>query len=175
MRKVILCLLFAIAMVFGFTGCKNDAPKEPEWHEGNWYEGTFYDVYVEDSEDDYHFEYYFSLQELNASGHVWNDISDLATECFMIDNPKFTKIIKREAYELESDELLATNNINLTVGSTVDELYYDEKIIKLENRGLCLKDHDYSMSLSRLSNSNVKQIWYFDDGTTLTFYGEFEL
>ena len=63
----------------------------------------------------------------------------------------------------------------MTVGSTVDELYYDAKIIKLENRGLCVKDHDYSMSLSRLSNSNVKQIWYFDDGTTLTFYGEFEI
>jgi hypothetical protein len=41
MRKVILCLLFAIAMVFGFIGCKNDAQsgaggtEEPEWHEGN--------------------------------------------------------------------------------------------------------------------------------------------
>ncbi len=41
MRKVILCLLFSIAMVFGFIGCKNDAQsgaggtEEPEWHEGN--------------------------------------------------------------------------------------------------------------------------------------------
>ena len=91
MRKVILCLLFAIAMVFGFIGCKNDAQSgaggtEPEWHEGNWYTTTCY--------HDYTAHFYFTKSEMLAAGHTEDDDDIYIGKYAVLDNPKFTKMIK---------------------------------------------------------------------------------
>ena len=170
MRKVILCLLFAIAMVFGFIGCKNDAPNgstgsdEQEWHEGNWSTTTCY-VYINYAYNDYRF--YFTKNELIAAGYDEDEFD--ATDFAILENPKFKKIIKAELYDLSNGELVATMNRAITIPTDMQGFKANEF------DGVIINNLAYiylgDRTLTPKSNSNAKEIDYFDDGTTLTIYG----
>ena len=174
MRKRNLCLMFVMIMLFGFTGCKKDAPKEPEWHEGNWYEGTVYGYPYSSGQDpdEYNYEIFYSVEEFNAAG-----LYNLSPRnCFMLDNPKFTKLTYREVYKLADGELLATLNQVENIGSNLNSFFSRiPSIMVYNNQALFSIMDEFSYSLIKQNSSNVKYVYYFNDGTTLTFYASVEL
>lgn len=167
MRKVILCLLFAIAMVFGFIGCKNDAPNgstgsdEQEWHEGNWSTTTCY--------HDYSGHFYFTKSEMLAAGYTEEDDDICIVKYAILDNPKFTKMIKAEAYTLSDGQLFATYNMVKVIPTDMEGFGNTDWSYGIINNRAYV-DIGTGYYLTRNSDSNCKQIYYFDDGTTQTVY-----
>ncbi len=170
MRKFILSI-FVLAMLFEFTGCIKDAPhgssnptgsEEPEWHAGNWYKGEL----ILDSLNNPHV--YFSWEEVREANV--DEESCYYRDCFYLDNPEFSECVKAELYNLGDGEMFNSAGAH-TMGRDVNSLMNESGAI-IRNRAIIVPVTPWQVSLvnDRPNHYNTKAVYYFDDGTTLTYY-----
>ena len=166
MRKLILGI-FVMTMVFGFTGCIKDSSDEPsnlteavepEWHEGNWYIDWIYGDYNDTS------RIFFSLEEARAANVSEENL--VYRSCFYLDNPEFSECLKAEMYNLEDGKLIASEGKHALGG----DLSQGGAIMR--NRAIIVPVTPWKVSFTNNDQPpfDRKMIYYFDDGTTLTYY-----
>ena len=91
-------------------------------------------------------------------------------DCFYLDNPEFSECVKLEAYNLADNELIHSEEAH-TMGRDVNTLMNEGGAI-IRHRAIIVPVTPWQVSLVNDSPNyfNTKAVYYFDDGTTLTYY-----
>ena len=152
MKKLIIGL-FALAMAFGFAGCKNDA--DAEWKES--------ELYVQNKGEQ---RIFLSLDALKKAGENPNDYYH--GKAVVLNNPGFKKIVKMQWIDLETGEIYEEENEEFVLPTTLEGFYGCEGMGIINNKAIF--DLVSYKSLKQKEDSEVKQVILFDDGTKLTLY-----
>ncbi|MCR5437345.1 MAG: hypothetical protein K6E97_09820 [Treponema sp.] len=164
MKKFIIGLL-TLVMVFGFAGCKKDA------EEDKWIDTEVYFIYEEYENDKWA---YIGLSFTKPSEGVYYD----RCPCFIKKDSGITKCTQMEYFEYENGafkdgELAPDSYLFEFEETTIESLTYNfPDFLKLEGYLIICKGGlpgpDYSLTVPE--EIIAKEIWTFDDGSTLTVY-----
>lgn len=149
MKKLIIGLL-ALAIVFGFAGCKKDA--DESWKEA--------EAYINNADH----KIYLSLSELEKAGETNYSIEKV----FVLKNPGFKKLVDYKEFNLETGKMDYRWNEEYTLPNTMDD-FFNENMGILNNKAIIWWTDAY---LQRQTDSTHKAVYYFDDNSTLSLYAD---
>ncbi|MBR5646305.1 MAG: hypothetical protein IKX23_06660 [Treponema sp.] len=165
MKKLFIGLL-ALAMVFGFAGCNKDAETN------EWTDTTVYLIYEEYGNDDWAYTDFSFTKPAD-------DVSYEAVPCFVKKDSGIKRCTQREYFEYEDGaykdgELAPDEYLFEFEEKTFESLTNDwVDCFKLEGYLIITKwglAGPYEYSLTVPEELDGKEIWTFDDGSTLTIY-----
>lgn len=170
MKKIIIGLL-ALVMLLGFAGCKKDAETS------EWTETDVYFIYEENENDDWEYTDFSFTKP--ADGVSYDRVS-----CFVKKDSGITKCTQKEYFEYEDgaykDGQLASDEYLFEFEEkTLESLANDwADFIKIKGYLIILKwglPGSFEYSLTVPEDLSGKEIWTFDDGSTLTVYLELNM